>query len=158
MKLIIVALFMFRLIFGQSSPPTSLIPTLMELNAGWSQMSFNVTRSPWIPNVYKTISPVPFKVAYSDAFCPGKMVSIYVNGTFKMNSTQVPQTNGTCDPRLSLPMATVAFPELFSHAVFELPAGEHDIAVKVIQSDPSLPSGLMYLRSFLPLPTICDKD
>lgn len=137
--------------------PDNLIPTLMELNSGWTQMSFNLTSSPWIPNLYKTISPVPFKVVYSDAFCPGKMVSIYVNGTLKMNSTQVPMTNGTCDPRLPLPMATFAFPDQFSHAIFALPAGEHDIAIKVIQSDPKSPSGLMYLRSFISTPSECTK-
>lgn len=140
-------------VFGQV--PTDLVPYLMALNAPWSPMAFNMTQSPWVTNVYKVFVPVPVKIVYSDAFCPGKMVSIYVNGTFLMNSTQVPLNSGTCDPRLNSPSATFAFPETFSHANFSLPVGEHSIAVKVIQYDEDFPSGVMYLRAVLLPPYSC---
>lgn len=144
------------LVFGQL--PTNLIPSLLDLNSGWSPMSFNMTRSAWVTNSFKVIAPVPVRILYSDAFCPGKMVSIYVNGTFLMNSTQVPLNPGTCDPKFVLPAATFAFPDKFSHANFSLPVGEHSIAVKVIQYDENIPNGVMYIRALL-LPAIsCIKE
>ena len=151
---------LLSLVYAQGSGiivPIGLIPTSLELNSGWSPLAFNMTQSPWIPNLFKVSSPVPFAVAYSDAFCPGKMVSIYVNGTLMANSTTVPQQNGTCTPRISQPMGTVAFPNLFSHALLNLPQGDHEIAVKVIQSDPQIPTGIMYLRAVIFPKNSCNK-
>ncbi len=121
-------------------------------------MTFNMTESAWVKNVFKVIAPVPVKVIYSDAFCPGKMVSLYVNGSFFMNSTQVPLNPGTCDPKLVFPSATLAFPEKFSHAEFDLPMGEHSITAKVIQSDANIPAGVMYMRAYIPIPFSCGQD
>lgn len=148
-------LLSISLVFGQVIP-TNLVPAMMGLDAGWSPMIFNMTESEWVKNVFKVIAPVPIRVIYSDAFCPGKMISLYVNGSFFMNSTQVPLS--ICDPRLPLPSAALAFPEKFSRAEFDLPVGEHSIAAKVIQSDPTIPAGLMYLRAIISIPFSCGKD
>ena len=121
-------------------------------------MIFNMSVSPWVTNLFKITAPVPIKIVYSDAFCPGKMVSIYVNGTLFINSTQVPLNPGICEPRLNLPAATFAFPDKFSHAVFNLPIGEHFIAIKVIQYDESIPSGVMYIRALLLPDLSCGKS
>lgn len=153
--LILVSSLIFQVI-SQGPVPTNLIPTALYLNSGWSLLPFNMTESSWVPNLFKVSSPIPFVVLYSDAFCPGKMVSIYVNGTLMLNSTSVPQQNGTCDPRINLPVGTFAFPEVFSHAKFTLPKGSHDISVKVIQYDPQLPSGIMYIRAYIPPKFTCN--
>ena len=143
-------------VVAQGFVPTGLIPTALDLNSGWSPLVYNITQSPWIPNLFKISSPIPFVLLYSDAFCPGKMVSIYVNGTMMIDSTTVPQQNGNCDPKINQPIGTFAFPQLFSHAVLNLPQGEHEIAVKVIQSDPKLPTGIMYIRAFIPPKFSCN--
>lgn len=121
-------------------------------------MAYNMSQSPWVTNLFKVVTPVPALIVYSDAFCPGKMVSIYVNGTFLMNSTQVPLNPGSCDPRISLPDGTFDLPAVYSHANFSLPMGEHSIAVKVIQYDESIPSGVMYIRAVLLQLVSCGKD
>lgn len=144
------------LILGQV--PTGLVPTLLDLNSGWSPMTFNISESVWVTNLFKISVPVPIKIVYRDAFCPGKMVSIYVNGEFLMNSTQVPLNPGKCEPRIVLPSATLYFPEKFSHANFSLPAGEHSIAIKVIQYDEIIPSGIMYIRAFLLPEVSCKRE
>lgn len=151
-------LLKFDLVLGQSLPP-GLIPTSMDLNGVWSPLPYNMTASPWVPYLYVVKSPIPFKVVYSDAGCPGQMVSLYINGTFLMNSTQVPfpPVAGICNPRIDLPMATFQFPNVFSHANFSLPAGQHSIAIKVIRSNASVPIGIMYMRAFIKIPTICDS-
>lgn len=151
-------LLKFDLVLGQAPPP-GLIPTSMDLNGVWSVLPYNITISPWVPYLYIVKSPIPFQVVYSDAGCPGQMVSIYVNDTFLMNSTQVPfpPVAGICKPRIDLPMATFQFPNVFSHANFSLPAGQHDIAIKVIRSNTSLSVGKMYMRAFIKFPTICDS-
>lgn len=135
--------------------PTDLIPSRMELNGGWSPLYFNVSKSLWVSNKFTVTSPVDFNLLYSDAFCPGKMVSIYVNGTFLTNSTQVPFNPVLCSPRIDLPAGTFAFSNIFSHANVSLPAGEHEIAVKVIQYDSRLPSGVMYMRAYFPILSSC---
>ena len=146
-----------NLVAAQGQVPTILIPAALELNSAWSPLPFNLTQSTWVPYLFKVFSPIPFVVVYSDDYCPGKMVSIYVNGTLMLNSTIVPQQNGTCDPRIEQPFGTFAFPEIFSHANFTLPQGEHDIAVKVIQSDPNFPTGLMFLRAAIPPNFTCNQ-
>lgn len=153
---VLVSFLIFH-VSAQSPVPTNLIPTVLNLNSGWSLLPFNMTKSPWSPNLFKTSSPVPFVVLYSDAYCPGKMVSIYVNGTFMMNSTTVPQQNGTCSPRINLPMGTFALPDIYSHARLTLPQGIHDISIKVIQNDPQTPSGLMYIRAYISPKFACNQ-
>lgn len=156
-SLSIFAAFLFSsLVFGQV--PTGLIPSLLDLNGRLSPMAFNLSESAWIKNEFKVRAAVPVRVVYSDAYCPGKMVSIYVNGTLFMNSTQVPLGPGTCTPRFVLPAATLAFPHLFSHANFSLPIGEHSIAVKVIQYDESFPNGVMYIGAYLLPLDSCNKN
>lgn len=126
-----------------------LMPSLLNLNGEWSPMVFNMTQSPWIKNIYKVIAPVPVNILYSDTYCPGKMVSIYVNDTFLMNSTSVPLNPGTCYPKIDFPAGTFALSNQFSHANFTLPIGEHWISAKVIQYDENIPDGVMYIRSYL---------
>ena len=156
-SLSIFAIFFFSsLVLGQV--PTGLIPSLLDLNGRLSPMTFNMSESAWITNLFKVRAPVPVRVVYIDAFCPGKMVSIYVNGTFLMNSSQVPLDPGTCNPRFVLPAATLAFPDKFSHANFSLPIGEHSIAVKVIQYDENFPTGIMYIGALIPMLDSCNKD
>ena len=147
------------IVTAQDIPPSTLIPSLMNLNGGWSKMPFNVTLSPWVFNVFKVNAPVPISLVYSDAYCPGKMVSIYVNNTFLMDSTSVPfpPVAGFCNPRIDLPSGTLALGDIFSHAYFNLPAGEHEIAVKIIQNDPKVPSGVMFLRAYIPPNVNCKK-
>lgn len=146
------------LIHAEPVVPLDLIPTRMDLNGGWLQLLFNMTESAWIGNKFNLTSPVPVHFLYSDAFCPGKMVSIYVNGTFHLNSRNVTLNPGVCSPRIELPAGTFAFPDVFSHADFILPEGEHEIAIKVIQWDPSLPTGKMFIRSYLTFPDPCSKQ
>lgn len=146
-----------KILAANEDAAIGFIQTQLELNSGWSQLPFNITESPWIPNIFKIYSPIPFILLYSDAFCPGKMVSIYVNGTFKMNSTTVPQQIGTCNPRIEEPFGTFALPDIFSHANIVLPEGEHEISVKVIQSDPEFPTGIMFLRALIPPKYSCNK-
>lgn len=156
----IFSIFVSSLIFHASAQevvPNNLIPTALDLNSGWSLLPFNMTQSPWIPNLFEVSSPIPFVVLYSDAFCPGKMVSIYVNGTLMINSTSVPQQDGTCDPRIDLPSGTFAFPDLFSKARLTLPQGNHNISVKVIQYDPIFPTGIMYIRAYIPPKYTCKQ-
>lgn len=135
--------------------PSDLIPTRMNLNGGWSPLVFNMTKSSWVANKFILTAPVPVIVLFSDAFCPGKMVKIYVNGSFLLDSSTVPLNQGVCSPRIPLPAGTFAFPDIFSHANFSLPAGEHEIAIKVIQNDPDLPTGIMYIRGYIPLLDPC---
>lgn len=145
---------------GQGNgPPPGLIPMKMDLNGGWSPLSYNVTLSRWVPNVFVVESPAPFKMLYSDAFCPGEMVAIYVNGTFLMNSTQVPNPPlaGPCEPKIEFPLETFKLPDVFSHANFSLPMGRHELTVNVIQSNSDFPSGVMYMRSYLDLPFNCEE-
>jgi hypothetical protein len=142
-------------VFAQSGPPTSLIPTLLELNSGWARLPYNVSESVWISNLYILDTPLPFRFQFTDAFCPGERVSVFVNGTFMVNSTQVPIPLATCAPDLNLPKGTAAFPEIYSQLDMELPAGRHEIAFKVIQSNPDFTSGIMFARAYIPIENGC---
>lgn len=141
--------------FVKSSIPSNLVPYLININAGWSELAYNMTKSPWIGNDFKIVAPVPLMVLYSDAYCPGEMVSIFVNGSFLMNSTSVPIPSASCSPNIPLPMGTFVYPQTFSHANFTLPIGNHSIAVKVIQYDSRNPQGIMYMRAYTPISFNC---
>lgn len=145
----------FALLVDCDVVPSDLIPTRLLMNSGWSRMPYNVTVSPWIPNVYKLEALVPLRVAFSDAYCPGDMVSLYVNGTFLKNSTSVPAFSDNCKPGLNLPDGTAAYPELYSRAEFWVPAGNHSIALKSIQTAEGLSAGAMYIKAELPLRSDC---
>ena len=151
----LTVILLFNYMTCQSSVPIGLIPAKMDLNGGWSSLFFNITQSPWVTNKFLVTAPLPLNLLFSDAFCPGKMVSIYINGSFSVNSTTVP-LNSNCSPRIDLPSGTFAFPDVFSHANLTLPVGVHEIAIKVIQSDPTLPTGIMYMRSYTSLSSICN--
>jgi len=159
-SVLLLTLFLILKVSGQGNgPPPGLIPMKMDLNAAWSPLSFNASRSLWVPNVFVVESPIPFKVLYSDAFCPGDMVGIYVNGSFLMNSTQVPNPPiaGPCSPKIDFPLETFKLPGVFSHANFSLPMGKHEITVNLIQFDSEFPTGVMYMRSYLDLPFKCEE-
>lgn len=139
--------------------PTSLIPTRLNLNSGWTPMAFNVTQSSWIPNKFKISAPETVQIQFTDAYCPGKMVAIYVDDKFLMNSTIVPLNSAPepCKLSISYPSGAENLPNLYSHANFTLPLGEHEISIKVIQSIPNLDTGVMFIKAQLDLPFNCDK-
>lgn len=146
----------FVLSRSQSIPPTFLLVTQLEMNSDWARLPYNTSRSNWIPNLYRLNAPVPLRFEFTDAFCPGERVSVFVNGTLYANSTDVPiPATGGCEPDLNLPEGTAAFPEVYSRLELDLPAGQHQIAFKLIQNNPAYTTGIMFARAYIPFESGC---
>jgi hypothetical protein len=130
------------------APPAGLVPFALDLDSGWTAVPYNLAQGVWITHEYKVESSIGFRVIFSDAYCPGEMVSLYVNGTFLRNSSSVPASS-TCDPRVVSPVqARLGYPEAYSHLAFDLPPGNHSLAMKLIQVNSAYPQGSMYLRAY----------
>lgn len=146
---------LLKLSCAQSAPPSGLIPTLLELNSGWSRMPYNLSQSSWIPNLYRLSTPLPVRFQFTDAFCPGERVSVFVNGTLLANSTDVPIPAASCAPNLPLPEGTAAYPQVYSQLDLELPAGQHEIAFQIIQNNPAFNTGIMFTRAYIEYDSGC---
>ena len=131
--------------------PPHFPTTMLQLNSGWAKVAYNTSITPWITSQYVLDAPVPVQFQFTDAFCPGERVSIYINGTFFMNSTEVPvpSSNSSCYPNLALPEGTFGYPDVYSQASATLPAGQHTITLLLIQSNPKFVAGLMFMRAFI---------
>lgn len=86
-------------------------------------------------------------------------MSVYINGTFFANSTDVPfPPQLLCYPGMALPEGTVAFSDIYSRLDVELPAGEHEISFMLTRSNPVFQRGLMYARAFIELESKCSSS
>ncbi len=156
-EIVLLAVAFLSSALSQGALPLGLTPTLLQLNSGWARMPYNVTESSWVPNLYLLNTPVAVVFQFSDAFCPGERVSVFVNGTFFGNSTEVPipPPATDCAPNLNSPAGTAAYPLVYSRLEAELPAGQHQIAFKLIQSNPTYPTGIMFTRAYIPFESEC---
>lgn len=137
-------------------PVTYFRATRLDMNSGWSLAYYNATIAPWIPNLYILRAPCPLVVQITDAFCPGEMYDVFVNGSFVGSTSPVPQAT-ECIPSFDLPGGTEFFQGAFSRIEFPLPAGFHRIAIKIRQLALNDPTGGLYIQAFVPIKQECPE-
>ena len=151
MMRIISFLYVFFIKFSfvrkdQASLFDRIDPDCFRVEFRLSPLAFNMTQSPWIPNLFKV--PLLFL----------SLLLIVTRSALVRWLASTSMAPWWPTPQLFLNKMALALRELVNlwaqsdslissvTHLLNLPQGDHEIAVKVIQSDPQIPTGIMYLR------------